>query len=373
MIPVCAPWLTESDRTAVANALSEGCLAGGGDYIPRFENAWAAYCGRRFGVAVSNGTAALELAVHAFNLPPGSEVILPDFTIISCARAVVANGLKPVLVDADPRTWNMDVGRIASLITPRTSAIMPVHIYGHPVDMEPLLELAAHHGLAVIEDAAEAHGARCHGRLCGSFGQASVFSFYANKIVTTGEGGMVVFDDESLLPRCRAYRELGFSLERRFLSEGPGGNFRFTAMQAAVGLSQIRRVEETVARKRRIAARYLAYFAGRPELILPVEEPWAHNVYWMFGLVLSDEVQLEAREVIAAMKAKGVETRPFFLGMHEQPVLAPHLRQTHADFPVSRRLARRGLYLPSGADLSDAEVDRVAETLTGILDHRGGA
>lgn len=363
MIPVCSPWLLHEDRSAVAEALERGCLAGGGDYISRFERAWAEICGRRFGVAVSNGTAALEIAVHALNLPAGSEVILPDFTIISCARAVIANGLKPVFVDADPVTWTMNSDHIADAITSRTSAIMPVHIYGHPVDMPPIMKLAGRHGLAVIEDAAEAHGAMCHGKNCGSFGEASVFSFYANKIVTTGEGGMVVFDDEALLSRCLRYRELGFTPTRRFLSEGPGGNFRFTAMQAALGLSQISRLSTAVERKRLIAATYRRHLKPVDELMLPVEMPWAKNVYWMFGVVLNDDAPYSAADVITAMRNQGIETRPFFLGMHEQPVLQPHLHQDAESFPVSRKLARRGLYLPSGLDLTEDQIVRISETL----------
>ena len=367
MIPVCSPWLTDEDRAAVAEALARGCLAGGGDYIPRFEHEWASRCGRRFGVAVSNGTAALELAVHAMSLPPGSEVILPDFTIISCARAVVANGLQPVLVDADPLTWTMDIQRVEEAITSRTSAIMPVHIYGHPVDMPPLMALAKQHGLAIIEDAAEAHGATCHARRCGSFGEISIFSFYANKIVTTGEGGMVVFDDEAYLPRCRQYRELGFSPTRRFLSEGPGGNFRFTAMQAALGLSQMKRLDEAVAKKRFIADTYRRHFAEIDQLILPIELPWATNVYWMFGVLLSDDYPGDAATLIEAMRENGVETRPFFLGMHEQPVLKPHLRQDATAFPISRTLARRGFYLPSGLDLTAEQLESVAATLIRLI------
>jgi len=367
LIPVCSPWLTDEDRAAVSTALAEGCLAGGGDYIARFEQSWASFCGRQFGVAVSNGTAALELAVHALDLPRGSEVIMPDFTIISCARAVIANGLTPVFVDADPITWTMDVNRAAEAITSRTSAIMPVHMYGHPVDMDHLMALATQHGLAVIEDAAEAHGALCQGRSCGSFGEISTFSFYANKIITTGEGGMVVFDNEHYLKRCRSYRELGFSTARRFLSDGPGGNFRFTAMQAAMGLSQMQRIDEAIRRKRAIAARYNHHFCGMNQLILPVEQAWARNVYWMYGVVLSDSVAMEAGEVIAAMKQEGIETRPFFLGMHEQPVLQPHLQQDASNFPVSRRLARRGFYLPSGIDLPESSIDRAALTLKKIL------
>jgi len=284
MIPVSQPLLGEREAAYVAQCMQSGWIASGGRFVDAFEAGWAAYCRRRHGVAVGNGTAALQAAVAALELQPGDEVILPSFTIISCALAVIRAGATPVLVDSDPSTWTMDVAQLAARITGRTRAVMPVHIYGHPVDMDPVLELAERHGLAVIEDAAEAHGAeylsgRREGagmwRRCGGFGRMSTFSFYANKIVTTGEGGMVLTDDDSLARRLRGLRNLCFGPERRFRHEAEGFNFRLTDLQAAVGLAQIERIDQVLARKRWMADAYRDRLAGLPGLTLPAEASWA--------------------------------------------------------------------------------------------------
>ncbi len=247
MIPVNEPLLLESDYAAVMEALRSGWISGAGPHIEAFESRWAAYCGRRQGIALANGTVALQVAVALLDLEPGDEVIMPTFTIISCALPVVLAGATPVLVDSDPRTWTMNVAQVRDKITPRTRAIMPVHIYGHPVDMDPLLELAERHGLQVIEDAAEAHGAEYRGRRIGSFGASSCFSFYANKLLTTGEGGMLLVDNDALAERARRLRNLGFQPGRRFLHAELGFNFRLTNMQAALGLAQVDRMDDIVA------------------------------------------------------------------------------------------------------------------------------
>ncbi|HEX8968212.1 MAG TPA: DegT/DnrJ/EryC1/StrS family aminotransferase, partial [Chloroflexota bacterium] len=228
MIPVNEPLLTEADFASVNQALRSGWISGAGPHIDAFEAGWAAYCGRKHGIAVANGTVALQVAVSLLDLQPGDEVIMPTFTIISCALPVVLAGARPVLVDSDPRSWTMDTAQVGSKITSRTRAIMAVHIYGHPVDMDPLIELATQHRLDLIEDAAEAHGAEYRGRRIGGFGASSCFSFYANKLVTTGEGGMVLVDDDHLAERARRLRNLGFQSARRFLHAELGFNFRLT-------------------------------------------------------------------------------------------------------------------------------------------------
>lgn len=297
---------------------------------------------------------------------------MPTFTIISCATAVLYCGAVPVLVDADPETWCLDVGQLEARVTSRTRAIMPVHIYGHPVDMDPVLELSERRGLAVVEDAAEAHGAeyrtrRGRGesawRRCGSFGELSCFSFYANKLVTTGEGGMVLTDDAELAARLRSLRNLSFEPGRRFVHEELGFNFRLTNLQAALGVAQIERMNETVARKRAIGRRYTDLLGTIGGLQLPPEHEWARNVYWMYGLVLDDDVPLDAAGLAEELRRRGIETRPFFLGLHEQPALQRRGLFAGARFPVAERLARRGLYLPSGAGLTDAQVEQVAEAV----------
>jgi perosamine synthetase len=320
---------------------------------------------------VANGTVALETAVAALGLEAGDEVIIPAFTIVSCALAVLYAGAVPVLVESDPVTWTLDPAAVEERIGPRTRAIMPVHIYGHPARMEPLLAVAARHGLAVVEDAAEAHGAEClvngRWRRCGSFGDASCFSFYANKLVTTGEGGMVVTDDAALAERVRSQRNLSFEPGRRFYHRSLGHNYRLTNLQAALGVAQLGRMEEIVARKRATAAAYTARLAGLEQLELPPEEPWARSVYWMYGVVLRDEAGPDAQELAASLMDGGVETRPFFLGMHEQPALLERGLFAGERYPVAERLARRGLYLPSGLALTEEQIERVCSALREAL------
>jgi perosamine synthetase len=373
VIPVNEPWLGEHELRNVQECVQSGWISSAGKFLEQFEERWAEYCGRKYGVAVCNGTAALQLAVEALGLHSGEEVILPTFTIISCASAVVSAGATPVLVDSDPRTWCMDVDQVKQRITKRTKAIMPVHIYGHPVNMDPLLELAEKHNLAIVEDAAEAHGAEFSSKKsnrwirCGKFGEMSCFSFYANKLITTGEGGMILTDREDLAQRLRDLRNLCFQPGRRFFHEHLGYNFRLTNLQAAIGVAQIDRMGEIINKKRSIGSYYTERFKGIAALQLPVEEEWAHSVYWMYGIVLSDSSDMNADKFAAALKKKGIETRPFFLGMHEQPVF--HSRGLFAGehYPVAERLARRGLYVPSGLGLTNDQMKQVADAVCELV------
>lgn len=376
MIPVNEPLFGERELEYVTECVRTGWVSSAGQFVSQFEERWASYCGRRYGVAVSNGTVALQLAVACLDLEPGDEVIIPTFTIISCALAVVYNGGLPVLVDSDPKTWTMDVNQVADKITPRTKAIMPVHIYGHPVDRDPLLDLAGKHGLAIIEDAAEAHGAEYlsgrHGpnpmwRRCGSFGTLSCFSFYANKLITTGEGGMILTDDPALAERTRSLRNLCFLPKRRFYHEELGYNFRLTNLQAALGLAQLERMDEIVAKKRWIGREYTHCLQGLPGLQLPTEEPWARSVYWMYGVVLSEETGMDAAEFARRLAEQGVDTRPFFLGMHEQPVFHRRGLFQNERYPVAERIAGQGLYLPSGLALTEAQLETVCEAVREVL------
>jgi perosamine synthetase len=343
--------------------------------LQKFEQQWADYCGRQFGIAVSNGSAALQLAILALDLKPGDEVILPTFTIISCATAIVYSGAIPVLVDSDPKTWCMDVDQVRDRINSRTKAIMPVHIYGHPVDMDPLLEIAKQNGLAIIEDAAEAHGAQYLSKRtgtarwirCGSFGEMSCFSFYANKLITTGEGGMIVTDDPLLAEKLRSFSNLCFQPARRFYHESMGFNYRLTNLQAALGLSQIQRMEEIIQKKRAIAAAYNERLKDIAELQLPSEENWARSVYWMYGIVLSDSTSLNAAQFADALRKREIETRPFFLGMHEQPVFHRRGLFLNEKYPVAERIARHGLYLPSGLGLQENQINSVCDAIHSVL------
>jgi perosamine synthetase len=367
VIPVSEPLLDERALSYVQDAVRTGWISSEGRFIAEFERRWAEYCGVSHGVAVCNGTVALELALAALALPPGSEVILPSFTIISCVAAVLRTGCRPVLVDCEHDTWCLDVAEVERKITDRTRAVMPVHIYGHMAEMNPLDELARKFGLAVIEDAAEAHGAEYHGRRAGGIGTMGCFSFYANKIVTTGEGGMVVTDDAKLAERARSLRNLCFRRDQRFLHTELGYNFRMTNLQAAIGVAQIERIEDHVARKRRMAALYNERLREIRGLALPVERANVKNVYWMYGVVLDDSVAMDAATFGARLKDQGIDTRPFFLGMHEQPVLRELGLFAKERYPVTERLARRGLYLPSGLGLGEAEIDTVCAAVQRCL------
>lgn len=367
MIPVAEPLITERDIELVNDALASGWISSAGKYLDLFEERWAAYCGMPYGIAVSNGSVALDVAVSLLGLREGDEVILPTFTIISPAQSVVRAGGVPVLVDSDPGNWQMDVSRIEEKLTPRTRAIVVVHIYGHPADMDPVRELARRHGLTVIEDAAEAHGAEYKGRRCGGLADISTFSFYANKLVTTGEGGMVLVRDPDLAERARGVRNLCFQRGQRFLHEELGYNFRLTNVQAALGVGQVERVDQVVARKREIAGRYRERLQGVPGLGLPVEEPWGRNVYWVYGMTFDESTGVNAATVARRLAEAGVESRPFFLGMHEQPVFRKMGLFAGESHPVAERLARQGLYIPSGLTITDDDIDRVAAAVRGAL------
>jgi perosamine synthetase len=369
MIPVNEPVLGEQELELATQCIRTGWISSAGAFIEQFEREWAAFCGMKYGVAVSNGTVALQVAVDCLNLAAGDEVIMPSFTIVSCAGGV------PVLVDSDPRTWGMDVNQVAGRITVRTRAIMPVHMYGHPVDMDPLLELAEQRGLAIVEDAAEAHGAEYLSRRneepawrrCGGMSDLSTFSFYANKLVTTGEGGMVLTNDSCVADRARSLRNLCFRTERRFYHTELGYNFRLTNLQAALGVAQIQRMCQIVARKRWMGATYTDRLAGITGLQLPVEEPWARQVYWMYGLVLDESTGHDAVSFARRLRYGGVETRPFFLGMHEQPVFRQMGLFGGEHYPVAERLARQGLYLPSGLGLTEQQLEEVCTVVRRAL------
>lgn len=376
MISVNEPLLGHKESEYVSECMRTGWVSSAGRFIDAFENNWADYCGKRFGIAVSNGTTALQVAAACLGLQPGDEVILPTFTIISCALAVISSGGKPVLVDSDPRTWCIETSKIEEKITPRTRAIMPVHIYGHPVDMDPVLELAQKYGLSIIEDAAEVHGAkylsgrhsgRPEWKRCGSFGTLSCFSFYANKLITTGEGGMVLTDDPALAEKSRSLRNLCFQPQRRFYHEELGFNFRLTNLQAAMGLAQVERIEEIIERKRWMGREYTVRLAHIDGLQLPVEESWAQNVYWMYGIVLGKDTGMDAAVFAQQLRDRGIETRPFFLGMHEQPVFHERGLFLHERYPVAENIARQGLYLPSGLALTEKQLSQVCDAVSEVL------
>lgn len=367
-IPVNEPLLDGNERAYLDECIRTGWISSEGPFVVRFESEFAARIGRKQGIAVANGSAALDVAVAALQLGRGDEVIIPSFTIISCAASVVRSGATPVVVDCDPVTWNMTAEGVASAITDRTRAIMIVHIYGLPVDMAPILALAEQHSLMVIEDAAEMHGQTYSGRPCGSFGAISTFSFYPNKLVTSGEGGMVVTDDPELADRCRKLRNLCFEPSRRFIHEEIGWNYRMTNMQAAVGLAQLEKLDCTLERKRAIGRRYTAALEGVAGLQLPLDHTvYADSIYWVYGVVLGDDVPFDASEAMRRLRKINIGSRPFFWPMHEQPVFRRMGLFEGVSCPVAERIARRGFYPPSGVALTDSQIDRVAKELARMV------
>jgi perosamine synthetase len=367
-IPVNEPLLDGNEARYLAECIETGWISSEGPFVRRLEEGFAARVGRKYGIAVCNGSVALDVAIAALDIRPGDEVILPSFTIISCAAAIVRAGATPVLVDCELDTWNTTAERIAERLTPSTKAIMVVHIYGLPVDMDPVLALARHHGLKIIEDAAEMHGQTYKGRPCGSFGDISTFSFYPNKLVTTGEGGIVLTDDGAVAERCRAMRNLCFQPGKRFVHEELGWNFRLSNLQAAVGVAQLERLDEFVARKRWMGACYLERLAGVLGVQLPLPRTsYAENVYWVFGIVLEDEISFEATAAMKFLAMQAIGTRPFFWPMHEQPVFGKIGLFADEVYPNAARLARRGFYLPSGLALTEPQIDRVAAAVRELM------
>lgn len=365
-IPVSEPLLTGNEKAYLAECIDTGWISSEGPFVGRFERAVADWCGVRHGVAVANGTAALHVAVGSLPFEPGDEILMPDFTIISCALAIIENGCRPVLVDSDPETWAMDAELLEARITDRTRGIMVVNMYGHPVDMAVVDELAKRHGLYVIEDAAEGLGSTAYGRPGGGLGHVAALSFYANKLVSTGEGGMVLTNDDDAAENARALRNLCFRTDRRFLHSRIGHNHRMTNIQAAVGLAQMERIETFIERRRSMGRLYLEGLAGLP-VQLPAEREWATNIYWMFGLVLDDDVPCDAEEFSRRLAERNIQTRPFFLGMHEQPVLRDMGLFAGESYPVSARLARRGFYLPSGQAITDEQIGRVCRAVREVF------
>jgi perosamine synthetase len=367
-IPVNEPLLDGNEKKYLTECIDTGWISSEGPFIKQFEEKFSAQVGRKHGIAVCNGTAALDAAIEALGIGPGDEVIMPTFTIISCIGQIVRSGAKPVLVDSDPVTWNMDISQIETKITAHTKAIMVVHIFGLPVDIDPVLDIARRHGLKVLEDAAQMHGQTYKNQPCGSFGDISTFSFYPNKHITTGEGGMIVTNDDQLAEDCRSLRNLYFQPHKRFVHERMGWNLRMTNMQAALGVAQLERLDEFVVRKRHMGARYTELLSGLQGVQLPLPRmDYAENIYWVYGLVLDESIGFDAEEAMTRLAAKGVGTRPFFYPMHQQPVLRKIGLFESVSLPVAERLYKQGFYIPSGMALTDDHILRVAEAVREVL------
>ena len=364
MIPVSRPLITIEDIEKVKESLEAGFVSGETEVVEEFERSWANVCNRKFGIAVANGTVALDLAIEALDLKPGDEVILPSFTIVSCMNAILRLGLVPVFVDSNAIDWNMNCSDIESKITYKTRAIVVVHIYGLCTDMDTILQLSKKYQLHVIEDAAEAHGLKYKGHVCGSFGVLSTFSFYANKNITTGEGGMVLTNDEKIAEKIRNLRNLNFRKHYRFISDALGYNYRLTSMQAALGISQITRLQLIISQRKKIAHQYNHFLKNLDFIQLPTQQnDFSENNYWVYGVVLKNEFEGKAIQAMEFLKKQGIGTRPFFQGLHKQPVLKNYPSVKKTSLPVTENLSKSGFYIPNSLDITENEQKIVAQQL----------
>jgi len=358
---------TDKETSFLSQCIKTGWISSEGQFVKKFEQSFSRFCGVRYGVACTNGTSALHLGLLALGVKKGDEVIMPAFTMIATAYAAVYLGAKPVLVDSEPRTWNMDVTQITEKITKRSKVILPVHIYGHPVDMGPLCNLSKEKRLSILEDAAEAHGAEYKGIKTGALGDAAAFSFYANKIVTTGEGGMVVTNNKKIAEKAIYLRNMAFQKKTRYLHKDIGYNYRMTNLQAAVGLAQISKIESLIDKKRRIARMYNERLTAIEGITTPIEESWAKNVYWMYS-VLIDKKQfgLSRDKFREELLKESVDTRSFFIPMHRQPVFKAMGLFRRERYPVAEDISERGLYLPSGLSLDEKKIDYICDKIKKI-------
>lgn len=361
MIPIAEPLLGEEELNNVIQAVKSGWISSKGKFIPEFEERFAQYCGAKYGVATSNGTTALHLALTALEIGEGDEVIVPTLTFIATANAVRYTGAKPVFVDSHPDYWCIDPEKIEEAITPKTKAIIPVHLYGHPCDMDAMMAIAKKHDLYVIEDAAEAHGAEYKGRKVGSFGDISCFSFYGNKIITTGEGGMCLTNDERLTERMRILRDHGMNPGKRYWHDIIGFNYRMTNMQAAVGVAQLEKLDKFVEKKREIAQWYAEGLKDLEEkglIKLHPEMPWAKCVYWMYSILIEGGFRISRDELMEKLRKIGIDTRPLFYPIHVMP---PY--KGSEEFPVAEEVSKRGLSLPSAVNLEKESIDWVTSII----------
>lgn len=360
-LAVAQPALCGNEKKYVLECLETGWISSIGRFIGLFEEQFAAYCGTEYAVACANGTCALHLALAATGVGPGDEVIVPTLTYIASANAVTYCGATPVFVDSEEQTMNIDPNLIERLITPRTKAIIAVHLYGHPADMDAIVEIARRHDLAVIEDAAESHGALYRGRRTGSLGDIATFSFYGNKIITTGEGGMVTCSDRGLEDKLRMLRGQGMDLSRRYWFPIVGYNYRMTNVAAAIGVAQLEQIDGLLEQRFDLAAKYRQRLARYDDLMrLPGEEAWARHAFWAYTIVLRESVALSRDEVMRRLADDGIETRPVFYPMH---VLPPYLKDCGGSYPVADQLSRRGITLPMHTLLDSGDVDYIASRL----------
>ena len=367
-VQVNEPLLNGNEKKYLNECIDTGWISSEGPFIKLFEIGLSKYLNRKHAIAVSNGTVAIDIAIDALDLKKGDEIIMPTFTIISCVSGLIKKGCVPVFVDQNQDTWNMNVDQIENKISSRTKAIMVVHIYGLPVDMNKVLEIATKYNLKIIEDAAEMHGQEYLGKKCGSFGDISTLSFYPNKHITTGEGGMVLTDNDELAEKCRSLRNLCFIPEQRFLHYELGYNARMTNMQAAIGLAQLERIDTFIEKKRWIGKKYTERLHSIKSLQLPlVKTAYSENIYWVYAVVIKDSQLMDAKEAMKQFADAGIGTRPFFWSLHEQPVLKNYNINVEGNFPVSEHMSRQGFYLPSGLAITEDQINYVCDILLKIF------
>lgn len=361
-IPIAEPLLGNKELEYVSECILTGWISSAGRFIPLFENKFASYVGTKYAVACSNGTTALHLALTALGIGPDDEVIVPTLTFIASANSVYYTGAKPIFADCDETTWNINVKEIEKLITKKTKAIMPVHLYGHPCDMDKICEIARKYNLYVVEDSAEALGSEYRNKKVGSLGTVGCFSFYGNKTITTGEGGMITTNDKDIYEKALVLRDHGMSKERRYYHPVIGYNYRMTNMQAAIGVAQMEKIEKLVSRKIEIAKIYSSYLNKNPNILLPPNEKWAKNTYWMYSILVNDNSPLTRESLMTKLKEKGIETRPFFIPIHLMPPYAGKRK-----YPIAEKLSRQGLNLPSFVSLEDKQIKFIAKTINETL------
>ncbi|MBP9759339.1 DegT/DnrJ/EryC1/StrS aminotransferase family protein [Candidatus Dojkabacteria bacterium] len=362
-IPIAEPIIGREELDLVTKTLKSGWISSIGENISKFEETFSKYCGAKYGVATSNGTAALHLCLVSAGIGPGDEVIVPSMTFIATANAVVYTGAKPIFVDSEIETGNIDPDKIESKINKNTKAIIAVHLYGHPANMGLVRFIAHKHKLLVFEDAAEAHGAKYKGKTVGGLSNASCFSFYGNKIITTGEGGMIVTNNKAFANKARALRDHGVSLKRKYYYPWLGFNYRMTNIQAAIGLAQFNKIDEIIERKREISKIYRKYLATLvPRITLSNEAEWARSVFWMNSILVPPKGKVNRDFLISELKKQGIDSRPFFFPIHKYSRFGKPEK-----LPVAEYLARTGINLPSSSNLNEDTIKYICNNIINIL------
>lgn len=369
-IPVFEPDLSGNEKLYLSECINSGWIGASGQFIKMLETDFSSYCNQKYGSCVTNGSAALDVAIRAmkevYYWENNSEIIVPSFNIISAAQSCIYNNLKPVFVDADINTWNIDVSKIEKYITEKTKAIVIVHIYGLPSDVDGILQIAKKYDLKIIEDAAQAHGQTYNEKRCGSFGDVSTFSFYTNKHVACGEGGMVLTSNDEIIKKVNYYKNLCFT-KNRFVHNDLGWNLRMSNLQAAVAYAQFEKLEKTIAIKKHIGAKYQEYLKNIPIKLPLSKTAYAENNYWVFGIVINDEIGLTAEQARKKLLQDGIEARPFFYPMHNQPIFKKMGILDDEKRPISEFLYNRGFYIPSGLNLTDEQLEFISEKVKGLF------